>query len=176
MRVYRRSVIKYLSYGAVMLLFFGLQSAAPLLAVGGIRPMLLISLCFAVAVTEKELSAGLFAVLCGYSCDIFAPTPMGYYMFFLFVLSVGVGLLARNVFHPTWKMAVCSAFGGVFLLRLLPQLFWLAIPGKPGFWRILLLRELPMSLYTAAVTVPVYFLVRRIHGICDEKRDARAAV
>ena len=43
--------------------------------------MLVISLAMAVAVLERELSSGLFAIFAGYLCDLFSYYPMGFYMF-----------------------------------------------------------------------------------------------
>ncbi len=173
MRIYRWVILKYTLYALLAVLLFHLQSARLLPAFWGIRPLPVAALFVAVSMQEREIPAGLFAVLCGYLTDLFSYETMGYYMLFFFVWSVVIGLLSRTYLHPSAPMAALLTWGSLFFCRLLVLLFRIAIPGGSGFWRELLLRELPMAVYTAALAVPLFLLVRFIAQKMTERQNAR---
>ena len=173
MRVYRWIIAKYLSYGLLAVLMFHLQSASHLFSIAGVRPMLVISLAMAVAVLERELSSGLFAIFAGYLCDLFSYYPMGFYMFSLFICSIASCLLVRNYLRSSWPVCLGLTAGTVLAIRLLPLFFRYFLPGNPGGVHELLAHDLPMAAYTAVMSIPLFFLARYIKRYAEQHTEVR---
>lgn len=163
MRVYRWVILKYGLYVLLAVLLFHLQSVPHFLAIAGIRPMPLIALAFAVAITEKELPGGLFGVFCGYLCDLFSYERMGFYMFFLFALCITAGLVARNYLRANWPVCALLTFTSMLLLRVVLLVFRFVLPRHPGGWHLFVTAELPMCFYTAVLAIPLFLLIQYLH-------------
>lgn len=163
MRVYRWVILKYGLYVLLAVLLFHLQSTPHFLAIAGIRPMPLIALAFAVAITEKEAPGGLFGVFCGYLCDLFSYERMGFYMLFLFVLCIAAGLVARNYLRASWPVCGMLTFFSMLFFRAVLLIFRYALPRHPGGWHLFITIELPMCLYTAVLAMPLFLLVSYWH-------------
>lgn len=173
MRIYRWVIVKYALLGLLAALLFHLQSSPYFFTIAGIRPLLLLALAFAVAVLERELASGLFGLFCGYLADLFSYERMGYYMFFLFVLCIAAGLFIHNYLRITWPACVLVTFLGTLLCRLVLLFFRYTLPGHPGGWHWLISHELPLCLYTAVISIPLFFLVRLLHRECERHYETR---
>lgn len=173
MRIYRWIFLKYSCYVLLGMLLFHLQSAPYFLNIAGIRPMPVIALAFAVALEERELAGGLFAIFCGYLCDLFSYTSMGYYMMMLFALCVAAGLIVHNYLRSSWPISFLVTLLGMLLCRFVLLFFRYLLPGVPCSWYEFISRDLPMSLYTAVLAIPLYFLVRYLHNSAIHRTETR---
>ena len=173
MELYRWYILKYGAYAMMALLLFRLQSIPGLLEIGGVRPLPLAALAVLVATMERELPGVLFCIFCGYLCDLYTVAPMGYYMFFLTVLGLICGLVIRNYLQPSLSILVGAVLITAFFCRVVLFLFRYSLAGVAGAAPVLLRYDLPHAVYSAVLAVPLYYPVRALHRMAEQRTDTR---
>lgn len=173
MELYRWHILKYGAYALMALLLFRLQSIPGLLEIGGVRPLPLAALAVLVATMERELPGVLFCIFCGYLCDLYTVAPMGYYMFFLTVLGLICGLVIRNYLQPSLSILVGAVLITAFFCRVVLFLFRYSLAGVAGAAPVLLRYDLPHAVYSAVLAVPLYYPVRALHRMAEQRTDTR---
>lgn len=173
MELYRWYILKYGAYALMALLLFRLQSVPGLLEIGGVRPLPLAALAVLVATMERELPGVLFCIFCGYLCDLYTVAPMGYYMFFLTVLGLICGLVIRNYLQPSLSILAGAVLITAFFCRVVLFLFRYSLAGVAGAAPVLLRYDLPHAVYSAVLAVPLYYPVRALHRMAEQRTDTR---
>ncbi len=173
MELYRWYILKYGAYALMALLLFRLQSIPGLLEIGGVRPLPLAALAVLVATMERELPGVLFCIFCGYLCDLYTVAPMGYYMFFLTVLGLICGLVIRNYLQPSLSILAGAVLITAFFCRVVLFLFRYSLAGVAGAAPVLLRYDLPHAVYSAVLAVPLYYPVRALHRMAEQRTDTR---
>ena len=173
MELYRWYILKYGAYALMALLLFRLQSIPGLLEIGGVRPLPLAALAVLVATMERELPGVLFCIFCGYLCDLYTVAPMGYYMFFLTVLGLICGLVIRNYLQPSLSILAGAVLITAFFCRVVLFLFRYSQAGVFFAAPVLLRYDLPHAVYSAVLAVPLYYPVRALHRMAEERTDTR---
>ena len=173
MELYRWYILKYGAYALMALLLFRLQSIPGLLEIGGVRPLPLAALAVLVATMERELPGVLFCIFCGYLCDLYTVAPMGYYMFFLTVLGLICGLVIRNYLQPSLSILAGAVLITAFFCRVVLFLFRYSLAGVAGAAPVLLRYDLPHAVYSAVLAVPLYYPVRALHRMAQQRTDTR---
>lgn len=173
MELYRWYILKYGAYALMALLLFRLQSIPGLLEIGGVRPLPLAALAVLVATMERELPGVLFCIFCGYLCDLYTVAPMGYYMFFLTVLGLICGLVVRNYLQPSLSILAGAVLITAFFCRVVLFLFRYSLAGVAGAAPVLLRYDLPHAVYSAVLAVPLYYPVRALHRMAEQRTDTR---
>lgn len=173
MELYRWYILKYGAYALMALLLFRLQSIPGLLEIGGVRPLPLAALAVLVATMERELPGVLFCIFCGYLCDLYTVAPMGYYMFFLTVLGLICGLVIRNYLQPSLSILAGAVLITAFFCRVVLFLFRYSLAGVAGAAPVLLWYDLPHAVYSAVLAVPLYYQVRALHRMAEQRTDTR---
>lgn len=173
MELYGWYILKYGAYALMALLLFRLQSIPGLLEIGGVRPLPLAALAVLVATMERELPGVLFCIFCGYLCDLYTVAPMGYYMFFLTVLGLICGLVIRNYLQPSLSILAGAVLITAFFCRVVLFLFRYSLAGVAGAAPVLLRYDLPHAVYSAVLAVPLYYPVRALHRMAEERTDTR---
>lgn len=173
MELYRWYILKYGAYALMALLLFRLQSIPGLLEIGGVRPLPLAALAVLVATMERELPGVLFCIFCGYLCDLYTVAPMGYYMFFLTVLGLICGLVIRNYLQPSLSILAGAMLITAFFCRVVLFLFRYSLAGVAGAAPVLLRYDLPHAVYSAVLAVPLYYPVRALHRMAEQRTDTR---
>lgn len=173
MELYRWYILKYGAYALMALLLFRLQSIPGLLEIGGVRPLPLAALAVLVATMERELPGVLFCIFCGYLCDLYTVAPMGYYMFFLTVLGLICGLVIRNYLQPSLSILAGAVLITAFFCRVVLFLFRYSLAGVAGEAPVLLRYDLPHAVYSAVLAVPLYYPVRALHRMAEQRTDTR---
>ena len=173
MELYRWYILKYGAYALMALLLFRLQSIPGLLEIGGVRPLPLAALAVLVATMERELPGVLFCIFCGYLCDLYTVAPMGYYMFFLTVLGLICGLVIRNYLQPSLSILAGAVLITAFFCRVVLFLFRYSLAGVAGAAPVLLRYDLPHAAYSAVLAVPLYYPVRALHRMAEQRTDTR---
>ena len=171
MELYRWYILKYGAYALMALLLFRLQSIPGLLEIGGVLP--LAALAVLVATMERELPGVLFCIFCGYLCDLYTVAPMGYYMFFLTVLGLICGLVIRNYLQPSLSILAGAVLATAFFCRVVLFLFRYSLAGVAGAAPVLLRYDLPHAVYSAVLAVPLYYPVRALHRMAEQRTDTR---
>lgn len=173
MELYRWYILKYGAYALMALLLFRLQSIPGLLEIGGVRPLPLAALAVLVATMERELPGVLFCIFCGYLCDLYTVAPMGYYMFFLTVLGLICGLVIRNYLQPSLSILAGAVLITAFFCRVVLFLFRYSLAGVAGAAPVLLRYDLPHAVYSVVLAVPLYYPVRALHRMAEQRTDTR---
>lgn len=173
MELYRWYILKYGAYALMALLLFRLQSIPGLLEIGGVRPLPLAALAVLVATMERELPGVLFCIFCGYLFDLYTVAPMGYYMFFLTVLGLICGLVIRNYLQPSLSILAGAVLITAFFCRVVLFLFRYSLAGVAGAAPVLLRYDLPHAVYSAVLAVPLYYPVRALHRMAEQRTDTR---
>lgn len=173
MELYRWYILKYGAYALMALLLFRLQSIPGLLEIGGVRPLPLAALAVLVATMERELPGVLFCIFCGYLCDLYTVAPMGYYMLFLTVLGLICGLVIRNYLQPSLSILAGAVLVTAFFCRVVLFLFRYSLAGVAGAAPVLLRYDLPHAVYSAVLAVPLYYPVRALHRMAEQRTDTR---
>lgn len=173
MELYRWYILKYGAYALMALLLFRLQSIPGLLEIGGVRPLPLAALAVLVATMERELPGVLFCIFCGYLCDLYTVAPMGYYMLFLTVLGLICGLVIRNYLQPSLSILAGAVLITAFFCRVVLFLFRYSLAGVAGAAPVLLRYDLPHAVYSAVLAVPLYYPVRALHRMAEQRTDTR---
>ena len=173
MELYRWYILKYGAYALIALLLFRLQSIPGLLEIGGVRPLPLAALAVLVATMERELPGVLLCIFCGYLCDLYTVAPMGYYMFFLTVLGLICGLVIRNYLQPSLSILAGAVLITAFFCRVVLFLFRYSLAGVAGAAPVLLRYDLPHAVYSAVLAVPLYYPVRALHRMAEQRTDTR---
>lgn len=173
MELYRWYILKYGAYALMALFLFRLQSIPGLLEIGGVRPLPLAALAVLVATMERELPGVLFCIFCGYLCDLYTVAPMGYYMFFLTVLGLICGLVIRNYLQPSLSILAGAVLITAFFCRVVLFLFRYSLAGVAGAAPVLLRYDLPHAVYSAVLAVPLYYPVRALHRMAEQRTDTR---
>ena len=173
MELYRWYILKYGAYALIAVLLFQLQSVPALLEIGGVRPLPVATLAILVAIMERELPGVLFGIFCGYLCDLYSVAPMGFYMLFLAALGLFAGLIIRNYLQPSLPIVMAAVLIAAFFCRLVLFLFRYTLAGVAGAAPLLLRYDLPHAIYTALLAIPLYFPVRALHRMAEERTDTR---
>ncbi len=173
MELYRWYILKYGAYALIAVLLFQLQSVPALLEIGGVRPLPVAALAILVATMERELPGVLFGIFCGYLCDLYSVAPMGFYMLFLAALGLFAGLIIRNYLQPSLPIVMAAVLIAAFFCRLVLFLFRYTLAGVAGAAPLLLRYDLPHAIYTALLAIPLYFPVRALHRMAEERTDTR---
>ena len=98
---------------------------------------------------------------------------MGYYMFFLTVLGLICGLVIRNYLQPSLSILVGAVLITAFFCRVVLFLFRYSLAGVAGAAPVLLRYDLPHAVYSAVLAVPLYYPVRALHRMAEQRTDTR---
>ena len=156
----KRLVQKHLCYLGLVALFYLLGSIPGLFALFGIKPVWLIGLAVCIAGREGEFTGALYGAIAGLFWEVGAGRTAGSLSLMLlcccFVCGVVVILfLQPNVVNMTWLCGVsCFVITGIDHIFV----YWMRDGGDT--MGIYFLRTLPVVLYTGAVTVIPWLLVR----------------
>ena len=164
MELYRWYILKYGAYALLAVALFRLQSIPGLLEIGGVRPLPVAALAILVATMERELPGVLFCIFCGYLCDLYSVAPMGFYMLFLTILGLAAGLIIRNYLQSSLPIIMAAVLIAAFFCRL---------AGVTGAAPVLLRYDLPHAVYSVVLAVPLYYPVRALHRMAEERTDTR---
>ena len=158
-----RAALKWGCYVLVLLLLFGIQSSPALFALWGVKPALVVPFAVSAALFENEAGSGALGLLAGLLWDLSAGKLFGFFGMVLMICCVCVSLLSMYFVKVNVSNSIILASITGFLCMAWDFLFYYLIWGYDQVW-LCLLPMLFSLLYTAAVTAPVYFLVRWIAG------------
>ena len=137
------------------------------------RPLPVAALAILVATMERELPGVLFCIFCGYLCDLYSVAPMGFYMLFLTILGLAAGLIIRNYLQSSLPIIMAAVLIAAFFCRLGLFLFRYPLAGVTGAAPVLLRYDLPHAVYSVVLAVPLYYPVRALHRMAEERTDTR---
>lgn len=160
----RGSVIKWVIYVVAVLIIVVLQftpSAIP--EIYHASPMLMVPCVVSVAMFEGETAGAIFGITAGFIWDSQSARLFGFNAFFLLFFGLFVGLLVKYIFKNNIISALLFNLALALLLEIFTWFFCLDLFGDRAFLFALLNDIIPTSLYTLALSVPIYFGVRKLN-------------
>ena len=115
----------------------------------------------------------LFCIFCGYLCDLYSVAPMGFYMLLFTILGLAAGLIIRNYLQSSLPIIMAAVLIAAFFCRLVLFLFRYPLAGVTGAAPVLLRYDLPHAVYSVVLAVPLYYPVRALHRMAEERTDTR---
>ena len=166
-----RGFLRWLSYAAVLLLFYVME-CNPIIP--RFCPLLLIPLATAVAMREGDLAAGVFGVFCGLMLDIAnGVTVVGFSALLLLAACPFISLISRFLIKKTFVSHFILNTAIVIIMAMLDLVFlhWV----WEGTQSAISFRKAILPAYGGAIfwSIPVYFLVSFISGRFRPKEQQR---
>ncbi len=171
MSLKRRAQIKWAIYAAMILGLYVIQTTPGLLAICGIKPMLLIPLCVSVACFEKPMASGIFGLCCGLFTDAASDYLLGFNALIFMLCCVTISLIHTNFLKSKLPDTLIS---GIFLLviqRGLDYFFYYNIWGLDPNGYLFLRQFLPGAVYSLLLLLPFHYLIKWIFNL-SQKDDS----
>lgn len=145
---------------------------APVLAIGGIVPNLLLAYALAVALCRPYSPGVLLPFVLGLAFDLMGGGPVGAMALLLLLAASACRHLARALDNDTLFIPLGLLLAGVLVVELLYAVL-LVLCGYPAsLGEALVFRSLPCALYDAAWAVALFFLMRLILGRVEARQRA----
>lgn len=166
-----RGFLRWLSYAAVLLLFYVME-CNPIIP--KFCPLLLIPLATAVAMHEGDLAAGVFGVFCGLMLDIAnGVTVAGFSALLLLAACPFISLMSRFLIKKTFVSHLLLNAAAVVIMAVLDLVFlhWI----WEGTQSAISFRKVILPAYGGAIfwSIPIYALMSFISGKFRPKEQQR---
>ncbi|MFV0497197.1 MAG: hypothetical protein ACK5L0_03370 [Candidatus Fimivivens sp.] len=165
----RLFIFKNIIYTVFILIGYILQETPRLLAIGNVRPVLVISVVTAIAMIEGEFVGGGFGLLGGILCDTAAFHIFGVAPIFFLILGCACGLLVIYLIQPNIKTAFLLCGGFALIYGTVAHYLIYGIWGYAGANRLLLTKTLPCAIYTAVFGMAAFLIVKRVNAWFEQK-------
>ncbi len=163
--------LKWVCYTLLLLLAFLLQTAPWFLEVFGVKPVLLAGIAIAIAFFESELPAGIFAMIAGLLMDYSSGRYMGSCAAVFMILAVALCLLTHYLSLPHFWSYCLWSFASLFLGFHIFFLFEDALQWTAGTGAYYLKVLWPQLLVSYVASLPLYFVVHRLHRLVPVAED-----
>ncbi len=164
-------VAKYASYAGVGFIFMLLQNLPIYLNQPVQKPLLLFALAMVVAVIEKETVGAIFAIYCGWLCDLFSDYSFGYYALALFFLCMGTGVVCRGFVRPSMSNCAFFTLISILLVQWLGFFFTVYIIIEGATIHFFVAHFLPVCILTTITVPPIFWLQDKIWTYFQRKID-----
>ena len=132
------------------------------LQIFGVKPNLLLVFVVCVALLGGSIEGGMVGLLCGVIADVVGHGAFGINSLAYLYVGVVVGYLCINFFRGGAIVAIGFVFGTSIVCGLLYYAFTYLMWGDTNLFLVLLRRIIPETIYNTAITLPIYFLFKRI--------------
>ncbi|MEF9853398.1 MAG: rod shape-determining protein MreD [Hydrogenoanaerobacterium sp.] len=157
-------VLKYTSFVALFIFLYVLQNTPMLFSINGVKPNLVVPAAVCLAMFEGEFTGGIMGAFAGLLCDLASFTIFGFNGILVMAGCVAAGLLTAYLTQLRISNALMLGFIVLLLRGLLEYFFYFQMWGFENRSRVLLFSILPSVLYSTAVIVPIYYIVRWLTG------------
>lgn len=156
-------VLKHLIYVLLLFVLYIVQATPGLLAVFGIKPVLVAVAAIAIAMHEGEFAGGVYGAAAGLLCDMLGVGLYGFNGFVLCLFCAAAGLFV--IYLLRCNLLGCLLFVAVTLLvrGSIEFLFAYGMWGHEHIWKLYVLYTLPTIVYSLVVTPLLYWAVRGIY-------------
>ena len=158
-------IYKWLSYALLTAIFFVLQTTPQFLTINNnVTPILILPICFAIAMIEKEFESTLFVVPVGIAWDVSMGAIVGSYTLPLMVIIFLISFLIKIYFKNTLVNFIIISFISLFLLLFFTYIFTYKI-----FYdelTVLFFFEFlfPICVYSTILSPISYFLIKKLNA------------
>lgn len=162
-RRYLLITLKWLSYLAAFIVCAVLQSTPSFLAIGTAKPILLLSMCLAIAVCEGEFEGALFGAFGGLIWDMLAGRVVGFFAIGVMLTCFAVALAAQLYLKENSTNFVLLTGAAALFITGYDFLFGYIMPGYEGAAAYYVSVILPVVVFTSAVSPLALYLAKKIH-------------
>lgn len=153
-------IIRYAFYVGLIVVAVLLQnSRGAFPEIFGARAFVVLPLCVAIAMHEREIAAAVFGVVAGVMLDICTAND-GFNSIVLLLLCVVCSLLISHFMQNNMVTSFVLAAGAISVYNILYVIVNLVLAGGGSPVRQLLLFYLPSAVYTM-IFVPIYYFIVR---------------
>lgn len=155
-------IFKYALYSVLLYLLYIIQTTPGLFSLWGIKPIWVVPFAVSIAIYEGEFAGGIYGAVAGLLCDLGGFTLFGFNGLVCCLCCIASGLLV--IYLMRRNVAGCMLFV-LFTMMLRGSIGYFFAYGLWDFdnsWKIFVYQTLPTTLYTVAITPPVYYGVRRL--------------
>ncbi len=156
--------LRWLLY-LLMLFFAAAVQTQGWLAIGQVRPILLIPVCLAVTVYEGEFAGALFGAVGGLLWEALSGRVAGILAVQLLIICFFVSLLCRLYLRNTVFNFICLTGLSCLLVLTVDFLLFYYLDGYHSPFVYYTTVLLPACIYTGILSFPFRFLAQRIHRL-----------
>ncbi len=160
--------LKWIIYAVILLVLYILQTTPLLFQILGIKPVLLVPFAVCLSLFESEKAAAAYAIAAGLLWDISSNKLFGFRAILLMCCCISVTLLVMYLMRNKLINGLFFVLCVMLIIELLDYVFFYVIWGYSNHHLILLNYLLPTLIYTVIITIPMYFLVRKIAAKFNE--------
>lgn len=155
--------IKMLKYAIAIILINSLQvSLCDYLAIGNIKPNLVIPFVISVAVINGPVTGGIIGLACGIFMDALSSGTTIINSLTYMYLAVISGILNINYLRKNSGVVIMFTFIGTVICEACVHFIHFAIWGASNFFMALLNPILFIALYSVVYTIPIYYITNKI--------------
>jgi len=156
--------VRTVVYTISVILLTALQSTLiNYIQIFGIKPNLLLIFVVCVALFGGSIEGGMVGLFCGVVADIIGHGAFGVNSLAYLYIGVIVGYLAITFFRGGAIVAIGFVFCTSIICGLLYYTFTYFMWGDTNLFLALFRKIIPESIYTTAITLPIYFLFEKIN-------------
>jgi rod shape-determining protein MreD len=153
---------KHVVYGVLLLLFYILQATPRVFEIADVKPVLVLPFAIAIAMHEGEFAGGIYGAFAGLLCDMGGFALFGFNGFIFCFAAIAAGLLIIYMMQCNVGGCMLFVFAAIMIRGSIGYMFAYAIWEYENAWRIFMTQTLPTAVYTTAVTIPIYYILRAI--------------
>lgn len=157
-----RTYLHFTALGVLFLILFLLQYAGAFPAICGARPLLLVSAVIAAAMFLRQWGGAMFGCAAGLLMDAVSSGVSSFNTLLLLLIGCACGLLVTCFFNNTLGVGFILQASFLLFYILLRWLFLYVLPGYDDVGYLLARYGLGEYIYTLALSVPMYLLIRRL--------------
>ena len=162
-KIYLTLTVKWALYVLLAFTAYVLQTTPGLFQLFGIKPVLLVPVCVAVAALEGEYAGAFFGIFCGMLWDLAAGRIAGFFALFCAGCCFAVGLIFKAYLRQNRLNTILINGGVLTVLFMADFLFSYVLFDLQGVGQVLAFRMLPTMLYSALLAPIPFWIARRIH-------------
>ena len=157
----RRAVIKWFIYILCMVVFYSFMRSGTF---NIWQPFLIIPLCVAVSLKERELPSCIFALFCGYFIDIACDFIFGFSAIWLMTVCLASSLLSRNLIRDNFINYSILVIVACVLEFSMDYLFNVLIWDIPNSNIIFNNVTIPSFISTVLCSPLIYLLIKAVYN------------
>ena len=159
----KQKCIKYICFGALLLLADLLQNVSGLLPeIFSARCFIIIPALILLIIGEEEICAGFIGLFTGMLWDLTSGVHLGFNCIFFAVLCFGISALINRLMRDTFITNMLMCAFSIVLYCLIYWLFFIVIKGVNGGDMTIFTFYLPSAIYTMLITPIAYLILRKI--------------
>ena len=170
-RLFRERLLKYGFYTLLVFFLYVLQTTPGLLAVSGVKPLLVLPACIAISLYEGAFTGGLFGFFFGFLCDTGSETLFGFSALFFLVFCTAVGLLSTYALRRSLLNGMLLCLTALFLLLGAEFFFSYVLYNYEGLSLFFYLGIAPQIVYSSLFSIPFCLLFERLHDLFARREE-----